>query len=346
MKKGLIFLIWLVGLFSPSFIWAADLEVVFESDPLFSQAVDGHWYPSRSETRWVQVKNNSAEAKMVIMEAFNEMTVDTNWDLAAVLELVISAKGDDLYGGSLGKKYLADFYNETELPLSVLASTESTTYEFMVSLVESTGNDWQGRDTGFDLKIGFSSEPAPTPTPTPTPTSTPTPVSIPATGVTDYGSVQPGPPVCNAISPVNTPFLWITETGVNSVSLAWTAVSPASHYLIAYGSSSGDYLYGNPNVGLVTSYTVSGLSGETDYYFVVRGINDCAPGSYSNEVSATPAGAVLAGLPPGFVSVLGEATPSAEWEEEGAGGEARKIWWLWFLLGLPLVYFWWRGRKT
>ena len=47
------------------------------------------------------------------------------------------------------------------------------------------------------------------------------------------------------------------------------------------------YIYGNPNIGSqgTTSYTVGSLSSGKKYYFVVKAINGCTPGSFSNEVS-------------------------------------------------------------
>lgn len=321
-------------------VLAADLEVTFENDPLFSQAADGHWFPGRSETRWVAVKNNASEDKTVIVETLNEISTFPE-DLADVLRLTISIGGTDVYGGSLGIKYLSDFYKETELSLSTLSSGQSVTYNFTVSLDELVGNPWQGKDTGFDLKIGFYGE-APTPTPTPTPTL--------VLGLGPLGAAAPGaagPPVCTATTPTSAPVLSVTGVGVNSVSLSWTSVSPVTHYLIAYGLSAGNYIYGNPNIGNVTSFTVSSLSGGTTYYFAVKGVNDCAPGPYSNEVSATPSGPVIVGPPPGFAPILGVTAPSPELEEEKveekilgeiAGVEEMKVcpWW-WILLLLQVI---------
>lgn len=72
----------------------------------------------------------------------------------------------------------------------------------------------------------------------------------------------------------------------SQIKLSWTAVSdPISYYVISYGTSSGNYIYGNPNVGKQNSYTVGFLSPGTTYYFVVKAVNGCSSGSYSNELS-------------------------------------------------------------
>jgi len=137
-------------------VLAADLEVNFEDDPLFSQAADGDWLPGRSETKQVTVANNSSDDKTVIVETYNyKITTDPAWNLADVLELTINDGTADVYGGSLGTKYLTDFYGEMELALTILLAGHAVTYDFTVALADSIGNPWQNRDTGFDLRVGF-----------------------------------------------------------------------------------------------------------------------------------------------------------------------------------------------
>lgn len=139
--------------------------------------------------------------------------------------------------------------------------------------------------------------PTPTPTsgiPTPTPTIpsevTPTPTSIPSptpTPLPEVGGPPPGPgvpPVCGAaVSPAPT-LLSVTPSGAGQVDLAWTVVSPVTHYSISYGLTSGNYIYGVSNTGNVTSFIVGGLDPAAIYCFAVRGVNDCAPSGLSNEI--------------------------------------------------------------
>lgn len=110
--------------------------------------------------------------------------------------------------------------------------------------------------------------------------STPTPT--PSSGCVDLapgGSVQ-----------LNT----AVSAGAHSITITWTdATDPVSYYLVSYGISSGQYIYGNPNVGAqgTTSYTVGGLATGKRYYFVVRAGNGCSPGAFSNELSEVAGGA-------------------------------------------------------
>lgn len=135
-------------------------------------------------------------------------------------------------------------------------------------------------------------------------------------------------PSCNDTKPGSAPVLARVAAGLNSVILTWSeALDPVSYYLVVYGTSLGSLQFGNPNVGGkgTTSYTVLGLSGGMTYYFKVRAGNGCAPGDYSNELSATPIGVALGGPASGFIEgVLGKATTSAEvrQEEQIKGEEA------------------------
>jgi hypothetical protein len=114
------------------------------------------------------------------------------------------------------------------------------------------------------------------PTPTQTPTITPTPTSAPG--------------VCNNAAPGSAPQLTTAvSTGAHQITLTWTTASnPVSLYLVSFGTSSGNYIYGAPNVGGqgTTTYIVGNLSTGKKYYFVVRADNGCATGNYSNELSA------------------------------------------------------------
>ncbi|OGY07816.1 MAG: hypothetical protein A2782_01595 [Candidatus Blackburnbacteria bacterium RIFCSPHIGHO2_01_FULL_43_15b] len=114
----------------------------------------------------------------------------------------------------------------------------------------------------------------------------------PASG--EESATPAGAPICTDAKPSTAPtLLSITPGGPNSVNLTWLPTAgPATYYLVAYGTTPGALQYGNPNVGLVTNYTVGGLSGGK-YYFRVRAGNNCAPGDYSNEVAVSVGGQQL-----------------------------------------------------
>ena len=127
------------------------------------------------------------------------------------------------------------------------------------------------------------------------------------------------PIVCNDAKPGSAPTLFGALGGINNVTLNWTEASdPLTYYLITYGNTPGGQIYGNPNIGGkgTTSYTVNGLSGGITYYFQVRAGNGCAPGDFSNEISATTLGTAIAGgtpaggFAPGVKGASTEITPT------------------------------------
>lgn len=97
-------------------------------------------------------------------------------------------------------------------------------------------------------------------------------------------------------TPPNAPTLDSASTGNAQVALSWTAPGTGqapTGYKVRRGTSAGVYTT-TVDVGLVTSYTVTGLTNGTTYYFDVLAYNLAGDGGDSNELSATPA----AGPPP------------------------------------------------
>ncbi len=133
------------------------------------------------------------------------------------------------------------------------------------------------------------------------PSSTPTP-----TGLVSYCSdATPGVPVITAATPL----------GNNQISLTWTDTNdPVSYYLLSYGNSSGNYIYGAPNIGSqgVTTYTVSNLAKNTTYYFAIKAENGCMSGSYSNEISTTTGGGSLSQTSSSTTIQTAVSTPTPE----------------------------------
>ncbi|MEK3884372.1 S-layer homology domain-containing protein [Paenibacillus sp. PL2-23] len=81
-----------------------------------------------------------------------------------------------------------------------------------------------------------------------------------------------------------------------AVELTWQAAAGAASYQVLGGTTSGGpyTLMGDEVSGLTA--TVSGLTNDTTYYWVVRAVNANGSSPYSGEVSATPSGLVVPGL--------------------------------------------------
>jgi hypothetical protein len=136
--------------------------------------------------------------------------------------------------------------------------------------VTSSAN-WFTRVGKFQFPVS-----TPTPTPTPTPSATPTPA------VTPTPTPTPGqtPAAPNALKATN-------ETA-SSFTANWTSVSGATGYRldVSTNSSFTTYVLGyqNLDVGDRTNYNVTGLSGNTFYYYRLRAYNGTGPSPNSNVI--------------------------------------------------------------
>jgi len=79
--------------------------------------------------------------------------------LADVLEITIFQNGTDLYGGDLGTKTLAQFFQESTIPNAIFLFNidpgTSKQVKFKVKFKEDAGNTYQGAKVVFDIIIGL-----------------------------------------------------------------------------------------------------------------------------------------------------------------------------------------------
>jgi len=309
MKRLLtIFLFYLFVLSFPTLVLAADLDIncpVSSTgcsksgvDPFFNIAVDGYWYPGKSITKTLNLKNSGTETREMAIRGTRTSMVN---DLENVMHISIVGGTTVIWAGSV-----ANFYDQDKIGMGTFAPGADFNYDFTVFMSSGADNNYRSKETVFDLTLGFWGESIPTPTPTPTSVG-----SINGVSTASFSS-----PTCNDPVPVGAPTLLSVISGINSVTLNWSeGAGPLTYYLIAYGTTSGVYQYGNPNIGGpgTTSYTVGSLSSGQTYYFVVRAGNGCSSGPFSQELSGRPlAGGVVippGQIPPGFQpGVLGAQT--------------------------------------
>lgn len=107
---------------------------------------------------------------------------------------------------------------------------------------------------------------------------------------TDWFTVTFYSPTLGCSSAPGAPVLTsVTSNSNYTATLTWAdSPNPVSNYVVSYGVTSGQYVYGNTNIGAqgTTSYIVGSLSGNKKYYFVVAATNNCGAGRFSNEMSA------------------------------------------------------------
>lgn len=289
------------------------------TDPLFYEE---NILPGFSATRQVEVVNNRGDDCNLYFKAYNP-----RFDILADKIFITHASVTQT---------LRDFTDNTNYFLGTLTPGQTATYSWQALFDPTAGNEYQNKQVIFDLDFTFECDLLPTPTPTSTSgTST-------GDGGDSGGGSPPGPSVCNDPYPLApTGFYARRNVGGASATLFWNhSTSPHTHYLIAFGVRSGEYLYGNPNVGDVNYYTVRSLVPGAQYCFYVRTINGCMPGDRTAEYCINPGGPeiVPATPPTGFESgVLGEqtTTPPTSSDTGDIGGvttSSCQIYWL------PILY--------
>lgn len=117
------------------------------------------------------------------------------------------------------------------------------------------------------------------------------------------------------VVPATAPTLNTPTAGSQSVNFSWNSISDADGYKVKYGTSTGTYAT-TVDVGNPTSYSVTGLTNATTYYFVVVAYNSAGDGSVSNEVNATPQPPAPS-APVLNSAVPGDQTATLTWQSVG-----------------------------
>jgi len=330
-KKFIFFAIGLVFLTSTQSVRAqtasatSGLIELEPEEPLFLEA--NVWYPGLSLTRYIEINNRDNQSRQLVIRGEN---LSPGGDLSAVIYLsIVNQEGICLYGCGGQIVSLKQFAASSEIILAETIAPLSKRRLAITAIMDpQADNNYQGLMERLDFVFGFSPV---TPTLSPTKSPSPSPASV-GGGIGGCSASAPGAPINLLAAPA----------GPGQVFLSWQSPGErVTHYSILYGPSSGNYLYGNPDIGKNTSYFVSGLTPAANYYFVVVAVNDCAPGPYSNEASAVAAGGLgteveAAGPAPGF-GVLGEATRPGQI----AGGVATEAGEIAGLLTEEKSCFWW-----
>ena len=117
-----------------------------------------------------------------------------------------------------------------------------------------------------------------------------------------------------AASPPAAPTGLTAAPGDGSASLSWTASSGASSYTVLQSTSSGG-TYSAVASGLTgTTYTVTGLTNGTTYYYEVEAVNSAGTSAPSSSASVTPsAPASPPATPGGLTATGGSGQVSLSW---------------------------------
>lgn len=113
---------------------------------------------------------------------------------------------------------------------------------------------------------------------------------------------------CSVPSPgAKAPWLYagIAESTSSVVLYLTPADQPWDHYVLRFGTKSGEYPYGSDSlVGVDRVLRVTHLQPNTTYYFSLRAGNQCAVGPWSNEIQVRTGSSFLSSLTSGNVPLL------------------------------------------
>ncbi len=91
---------------------------------------------------------------------------------------------------------------------------------------------------------------------------------------------------CATLAPVTPDNLTATAASSSRINLSWNPVNGVTNYTIEWGTSSGSYTGGTINT-TNTTYSHTGRSASTAYYYRVRANNSAGSSAYTSEASAT-----------------------------------------------------------
>jgi fibronectin type 3 domain-containing protein len=111
-------------------------------------------------------------------------------------------------------------------------------------------------------------------------------------------------------------------SGKGMVGLTWAPANHATSYNIYYSTTAGVTPANGTRVVIPagTSFTVTGLTNQTPYYFIVTGLDVGGESAASNQVTATPTNGVIANLTPGtdtIISIQYSVTTELTWDFYG-----------------------------
>lgn len=260
--------------------------------PLFNET---NIYPGFTHTQNFYVDNNrKGPCNLTLKATSNSQTPDI---LSQKILINISGINNDY---RLSNYLLSDLLDSSKpyVSLGHVNKNDKNSYLWSVTFDPQADSNYQNLSTNFNVNFNFECDEETTDNSTNTSSSTP--------------ASNQGQAICNNSAPAAPTGLYAQTFDNGSVTLHWTqSTSTHDGYLIAYGTSPGNYQYGAPNIGDDDHYTVKGLTPGAQYCFYVRSLNGCMPGERTPEYCVNAGSTVAAAniAPVGFTpNVLGTTT--------------------------------------
>lgn len=144
-------------IFFPKTVFAADLNIecsssvnctLAGSNPLFDQSLDGSWYPGKSITKAINLKNTSTDTKQIKIKAVGARSLNKLDEV--MLISILDNSGIVTWSG-----LLQDFLEQDGLVVGTLKSGIGRDIYFKVEMSKDAENNYQGLETTFSLTLGF-----------------------------------------------------------------------------------------------------------------------------------------------------------------------------------------------
>jgi 6-phosphogluconolactonase (cycloisomerase 2 family)/fibronectin type 3 domain-containing protein len=114
------------------------------------------------------------------------------------------------------------------------------------------------------------------------------------------------------VSLPNAPNNVSASSGNGKVSVSWGSVANAQTYNLYYSTTKGEGVSGTKLAGVSSPYTLSSLTNDTPYYFVVTTVNAAGESGASSEAQATPQ-AAAADAPADVSAAAGDSSVTVSW---------------------------------
>lgn len=307
MKKLFGLLIFTLGLFFTRPVFAGnDITITCNSGasectispnlPIFNEA---NIYPGYTTSQNFYVDNNRNGTCNLTLKA----TSNSESDLLSskiFINITGTNNSNDL---NISHYLLQDLLDplKPKLSLGHINKNQKNNYQWTITLDRSADNNFQNLISNFSVNFNFECQDE----------SSDTSGNVLGTSVSVNSSNNPSPPQCTNSTPLApTGFYAVDNNG--SATLHWNqTLSDHTGYLIAFGTSPGNYQYGADNIGNEDHYTVRSLTPNAQYCFYVRSLNGCMPGERTPEYCINPGSNIVAtnATPEGFrPGVLGVTT--------------------------------------
>jgi hypothetical protein len=238
-------------------VFAADVNISCDAEVCTPQTVSEFfsssfaWAPGTTFSKSIAITNKSKKKFPVVVQASSPQTTG---NLDMVIQFTItSSNGVTLWDGPLHSFYT---YGPIEVSNNLLPG-KTQTYTFTAYMYESADDQYQGKETTFNMTIG------------------------------NYIYVPTTPVPCVAPKPAKPGWFNVSKMSSTDVILYWGSISPPyTGFTVSWGTDQNATSLGTKNIGKTNEILLSGFDLDRRlHYYKVRTMNECAASDYTSILS-------------------------------------------------------------